>query len=48
MIQHEYDHIEGVLFTDKISALKKKIIKGKLNKITHGDINVGYKMRFPK
>ena len=48
VIQHEYDHIEGVLFTDKISALKKKIIKGKLNKITHGDINVGYKMRFPK
>ncbi len=48
VIQHEYDHIEGILFTDKISALKKKIIRGKLNKITHGDINVGYKMRFPK
>lgn len=48
VIQHEYDHIEGILFTDKLSPLKKKIIKGKLNKITAGDISVGYKMRFPK
>lgn len=48
VIQHEYDHIEGILFTDKLGALKKKIIKGKLNKISQGDINVGYKMRFPK
>ena len=44
VIQHEYDHIEGVLFTDKLSPLKKKIIKGKLTKITSGDIHVGYKM----
>ena len=48
VIQHEYDHIEGILFTDKLSVLKKKIIKGKLNKISEGNINVGYKMRFPK
>ena len=48
VIQHEYDHIEGVLFTDKLSPLKKKIIKGKLTKIISGDIHVGYKMRFPK
>ena len=48
VIQHEYDHIEGILFTDKLSPLKKKIIKGKLNKITSGDISVSYKMRFPK
>lgn len=48
VIQHEYDHIEGVLFTDKLSAFKKKLIKGKLNKISEGNINVGYKMRFPK
>jgi len=40
--------IEGILFTDKLSPLKKKIIKGKLNKITSGDISVSYKMRFPK
>ncbi|OPC02522.1 peptide deformylase [Elizabethkingia ursingii] len=48
VIQHEYDHIDGVLFTDKLSALKKKIIKGKLTKITSGDVSVDYKMRFPK
>jgi peptide deformylase len=47
VIQHEYDHIDGVLFTDKLSA-KKKIIKGKLTKITAGDVSVDYKMRFPK
>jgi peptide deformylase len=48
VILHEYDHIDGVLFTDKLSALKKKIIKGKLTKITAGDVSVDYKMRFPK
>ncbi|MBP7172997.1 MAG: peptide deformylase [Cloacibacterium sp.] len=48
VIQHEYDHIEGILFTDKLSALKKKIIKGKLNRISEGNVNVKYKMRFPK
>lgn len=48
VIQHEYDHIEGILFTDRISALKKKMVKGKLAKITQGYVHVGYKMRFPK
>ncbi|MGE8514152.1 MAG: peptide deformylase [Chryseobacterium culicis] len=48
VIQHEYDHIEGVLFTDHLSALKKKLVKGKLTKISQGDVNIGYKMRFPK
>lgn len=48
VIQHEYDHIEGILFTDHLSSLKKKLVKGKLNKISQGDINVNYKMRFPK
>ena len=47
IIQHEYDHIEGVLFTDKLSALKKRLIKGKLNNISKGKINVAYRMRFP-
>ena len=47
VIQHEYDHIEGVLFTDKLSALKKRLIKGRLAKISKGDINVEYRMRFP-
>lgn len=47
IIQHEYDHIEGILFTDKISTLKKRLIKAKLNNISKGKINVDYRMRFP-
>ncbi|MFV0564328.1 MAG: peptide deformylase [Flavobacteriaceae bacterium] len=48
VIQHEYDHIEGVLFTDKLSSLKKRLIKGRLNNIAKGKIKVDYKMRFPE
>ena len=47
VIQHEYDHIEGVLFTDKLSALKKRLIKGRLSNISKGKIDVDYRMRFP-
>lgn len=47
VIQHEYDHIEGILFTDKLSSLKKRLIKSKLTNISKGKINVEYKMRFP-
>lgn len=47
VIQHEYDHIEGILFTDKLSSLKKRLIKGKLTNISKGKINVDYRMRFP-
>lgn len=47
VIQHEYDHIEGVLFTDKLSSLKKRLIKGKLTNISKGKITPDYKMRFP-
>jgi len=47
IIQHEYDHIEGVLFTDKLTPLKKRIIKGKLANISKGKIDVNYRMRFP-
>jgi len=47
VIQHEYDHIEGVLFTDKLSSLKKRLIKGRLTNISKGKINVDYRMRFP-
>jgi peptide deformylase len=47
VIQHEYDHIEGVLFTDKLSSLKKRLIKGKLANISKGKIKVDYKMKFP-
>lgn len=48
VIQHEYDHIEGILFTDKLSSLKKRLIKGKLANITKGKIQTSYRMRFPK
>lgn len=47
VIQHEYDHIEGVLFTDKISSLKKRLIKKKLENISKGKISVDYRMKFP-
>ncbi|MBQ4820237.1 peptide deformylase [Aquimarina sp. MMG016] len=47
VIQHEYDHIEGVLFTDKLSSLKKRLIKGKLANISKGKISADYRMRFP-
>jgi len=46
VIQHEYDHIEGILFTDKVSSLKKRLLKGKLTNISKGKIEVDYKMRF--
>lgn len=48
IIQHEYDHIEGVLFTDLVTPLKKKFLTKKLNKISTGNVDVNYKMRFPK
>ncbi len=48
IIQHEYDHIEGILFTDYLSPLKRKLLKKKLNNITNGLIEIDYKMSFPK
>lgn len=48
VFQHEYDHLEGVLFTDKLSSLKKRILKKKLEKISTGKIDTDYRMRFPK
>ena len=47
VVQHEYDHIEGVLFTDKLSSLKKKLLKKKLEKISKGKVKVDYRMKFP-
>ncbi|APX99699.1 peptide deformylase [Lacinutrix venerupis] len=47
VFQHEYDHIEGILFTDKLSGLKKRLIKSKLQNISKGKINVDYRMKFP-
>lgn len=46
IIQHEYDHIEGVLLTDHMSPLKKSLIKGKLENIMKGKVDVKYKMKF--
>ena len=48
VIQHEYDHIEGKLFIDYISPLRKRMIKRKLENISKGKIEVGYRMKFPR
>ncbi len=48
VIQHEYDHIEGILFTDKISSINKKIIKNKLQNIMVGKVDVDYFMKYVK
>jgi peptide deformylase len=47
IIQHEYDHIEGILFTDHLSPLKKKMLTKRLQNITSGRIDIDYKMSFP-
>jgi len=47
IIQHEYDHLEGILFTDKLSAFKKQLLKGKLARISKGDVRHDYRMKFP-
>lgn len=46
IVQHEYDHIEGILFTDKLSSLKKRLIKGKLDKISKGLTQADYRMNY--
>lgn len=46
VIQHEYDHLEGILFTDKLSAFKKQLLKGKLARISKGDVRHDYRMKF--
>lgn len=48
IILHEYDHIEGKLFIDRVSALKRKLMKRKLDDITKGNVSVDYKMMFAK
>ena len=47
VIQHEYDHIEGKLFVDRISPLRKTMLKSRLDSISKGLVKVDYKMRFP-
>lgn len=48
VIQHEYDHIEGKLFIDHLKPLKRSLLKGKLDKISKGLVDVDYRMKFPK
>jgi len=48
IIQHEYDHIEGILFTDRIHPLKRTMLKARLSNISQGRVNVSYKMKFAK
>jgi peptide deformylase len=47
VIQHEYDHIEGILFTEHLPALKRRLLKSKLGNISKGKVRVDYRMRFP-
>ena len=46
IVQHEYDHLEGVLFTDYISPMRRRLLKNRLNKISKGDIDAPYPMKF--
>ncbi len=47
IIQHEYDHIEGILFTDHLTSFKKRLLKSKLTNITKGIVKAEYRMNFP-
>ncbi len=47
IIQHEYDHVDGVLFTDHLSTLKRKLLTKKLQNISKGEVEVDYRMKFP-
>ena len=48
IIQHEYDHIEGKLFLDYLTPLKKRMLKGKLNDISKGIVDTEYRIVAPK
>lgn len=47
VFQHEYDHLEGKVFTDRLSPLRRTLLKRKLNDIANGKVNPGYKMKRP-
>ena len=47
IIQHEYDHVDGILFTDHLSPLKKRLLKKKLTNISKGETDAKYRMKFP-
>jgi len=46
VIQHEYDHIDGILFTELLKPLKRRLVKRKLEKIKNGIVEASYKMKF--
>ena len=48
IIQHEYDHIEGILFTDHLSPFKKRLLKGKLQNISKGKVKTDYRIAAPR
>ncbi len=48
VIQHEYDHLDGILFTDHLSSFKKRLLKRKLENISKGKVDINYRMKFPK
>lgn len=48
VIQHEYDHIEGVLFVEKLKPLKKKLIQRRLGDIKSGKVKADYKLKFAR
>lgn len=48
VIQHEYDHLEGKIFTDKISPIRRRLLKGKLTSISKGKVDISYKFKFAK
>ncbi len=48
VIQHEYDHIEGILFTERLKPLKKRLVKRRLEKIRKGEVDSDYRMKFIK
>jgi len=47
VIQHEYDHLEGIMFVDYLNPLKKRILKGKLTAITKGKVQPKYRIKVP-
>lgn len=47
VIQHEHDHLDGILFTDHLKPLRRRLLQGKLRDISQGRTEVKYRMRFP-
>ncbi len=48
VIQHEYDHVDGVLFTDRLNPIRKQFLRKRLDNISKGVVDIDYKMKFPK